>query len=440
LEYGSSDPDVVFSKSLKSASDLPTGSVFSGTGAGSQSYSAEYGLNLGDIDNRMDFISAFTPAQKNALNYGGHLTCEVSRSFIDVTNVPALPRYFLQIIFTNAAVYENILSHTSSTGKVVLAQTNGASNNSSIIDAHGKSDMVRIDMSWTWSSMDLYIEGIHTNTLARSILDGKDLTAAYIGGRASALRSEEIAYMRNLQVSTRPIQLPVSPVINNIAGIGDSISVQADYPASDLAITGYTGTDYGAGGTVKTGGKNDSAAYVTVHRKLAEKGVYIGGKINTYGRTSCRVSGGAHNLSDRTTVLLADTPTEYPTPSQRSNVTDLISIIGTNDAAASVAAATFNTAYQTEITAWVAAGVQRIYMCTITGRTDADYEAEIDALNAEIRSLVSDNAECYLVDAFTALGGHNILAADLSDGLHLSNQGQRKLGEAIFPVIYSNAT
>lgn len=439
LPFGSSDPDVIFSKSLKSASDLPDGATFSGS---EETYDSVKGLNFGATSNRLDVLAggdgtAFTQAQREALNYGGHISFEVSRSFLDSLVLPDAVRYAFHLRFTDNNVRDIYLSHNSGSGENQVTST--GTNGNAELDAYNRDDMGIVHVSCTNSRIDFYVDYILAASIARTNTAAKPLTVFFLGGRTNTFRTDETAYFRNLQVSTRPIQLPVSAVINNMCSIGDSISVQMQYPSELLGILGYTGTGYGDNSVEAGTAKNDSGAHTTVHRLLAEKGVYMGGKINSYGRVSCRVSHTSNTLDERTTVLLADTASEYPTPSQRNNCTDLISFIGTNDIAASVAVATWKAAYQTEITAWIAAGIQRIYLCKLIGRLDG-FDSAIEEYNVAINELAAANSDnCFVVEPPEEMKAGSITSTYLTDDVHPNNLGQRLIGESIFPIVYANA-
>jgi len=420
LPINSSDPDVVFSASCKSASNLPstaTGdATIDGGGAASVTYDSTRGMLLGSTDARLNILPCLSAAVKASMANGFQLTYYVEKGHVDHNIVPTVSaRYLLTMRFGSTEyVY---VGKTISTGKYFCITTTGGTK-SVKLDSDGHPDYARIDVRFDGHSMVVHRDHIPlTQENVVGWLPTDIVEMMYIGGRVTSLYSEESYYIKDIQLTLRPAMFPVSPKVLNLVITGDSLATQAQHSNSSAGYyySGYSGTDYGASTVLAAITNDDSAAAVMITRELAKAGVFIGGQVNGYGRTSCRATGGSILLSSRTTVMFADTANEYPTPSQGTHITDVICIIGTNDAAGGSDPATFYTDYQTEITAWVANGVQRIGLVNVTGRKDADYESAIDAINLQIAALVAANSECYLIDAFSATEGHNIPLSYLSD-------------------------
>jgi len=255
-------------------------------------------------------------------------------------------------------------------------------------------------------------------------------TNCHIGGLGTTGgASPSLDYISDVQLSTRPIMIPVHPALAHVNIYGDSFVKLGQYPSANFAILGQT-EDGSSGATFDADASNrDEGMVVALHKTLNSYGLGVGGN-----RIKCWHEGGSgiETGSPLTTRMDISVNGSYPMP------TTAFIAIGTNDiSGASTFDATWKASYQTEIDKLISNGCNRIIIANIaplnveTTYNTAAYDTGTDLANTLIAELADDNTEVTVVDIFTKFGGHTgFSAADFKTGdRHPSPQGSAKIGK-----------
>jgi lysophospholipase L1-like esterase len=91
----------------------------------------------------------------------------------------------------------------------------------------GKSDFVRVTLSWTGDSCDLYVDGLLENTVSGTAA-GVDVGTIAVGYSPPDSYREQNYYIRNLVLSNRPVRFPVHPQLSTVVIYGDSFASQSN--------------------------------------------------------------------------------------------------------------------------------------------------------------------------------------------------------------------
>jgi len=404
LPYGSDDDSIIVQEPLTSSAGVFTAV---GADAGTEVFSSD-GVQLSKTLSLTK--TDLTSAQKTALLSGGCVTIYIERDFVDEGylggSVVADNEYLMNFYGSNhMGIYKGngsnqMTARVNSTAFAAGARTRNAS----------KDTYVRFDLSWVGNLATVYLDYFPITTLAFAPT-ANQFDAIYAGGRLGS--SPQSHKVKNYQLGTRPVMLPVHPDFSSIVSVGHSFGVNGDYPTANALIKG-------------DGGLGDERTFVTIQRELAKKGFGIGGnRIDDYSVAGEKTA----DLAAQVTSALA----------AHSTVTAAIIQIGINDVITNTVSATNQTDIQTEVDRLTAVGCKYILLnnCTTTAMDAAylpvaTYTARVDEFNGYVDALVAANSEVYLVDMFNHFGGHsNYDVNDFAAGpdIHPSEQGYNKIGK-----------
>lgn len=296
----------------------------------------------------------------------------------------------------------------------------------------GKPDRVRCDISWTQSGISVYLQ--HMIVLEANWLAGPNAPNGsdfLLGSTFTSQGPDPECLISDFTVYNRPIVVPISDRFANMVVGGDSIIMLGGYPRK------YTGTEWhlarvwqiedGVTGSDLGGGLHyDMGITPTIHRKLLRYHQAPGRRIREYSEASIgwqHSNGDGHNMPGRLANLVSG---KYPIPRE------ILLHVGTNDAAdlAITVPGTLQATIQASIDALKAARDDiNIHLGAVLGRTNANVRERIDAVNGIYQELSVINSGVEYVNGFDHMGGHDIPAEYLVDGVHLSDIGCVRLGE-----------
>ncbi len=232
ISFGSNDPSVIMQSSLTSAASII--SITGGSVTGSPSFDPVKGMLPG--------ATGGAYFQGNFLNtqYAGQLSIEVEKTLISQPSPDQISGGIGGSEGYNHLVdgWLTLLDIRSADGTAIaglgltnLAAVGGgyAQTNYIGLGVHsaGKSDFVRVTLSWVGDTCDLYIDGLLQNTISGRAA-GLDFGRIAVGYSPPGSSREQNYYIRNLVLSSQPVTFPVHPLLSNIVIYGDSFASQAN--------------------------------------------------------------------------------------------------------------------------------------------------------------------------------------------------------------------
>lgn len=252
LAYGDDDPrnPVIWRSSLTSEASISAPEIGGGTytkfGTG-QLFDPVKGLNTGNAG----YYQVANINNNNKLSYGGEISFDVETAMIAAPDANSAQstggraqtanEVFFTIranpyLSTNHLLY--FLVNNKEFNCVVGYGTNVTIYTSYISDAIGKSQFTRIGIAWSANTVWLFINGNRVGTLNRV----RNLVAPYstlILGRYADGTTAPLTsgYIRNLQISSRPMSFVVPAVLAHGIAFGDSYANTSTFmqtPAWDM--------------------------------------------------------------------------------------------------------------------------------------------------------------------------------------------------------------
>lgn len=431
LEYGSNDPDVIGFASLTSSSNLDIGVHSPTVTEGDGVTYTEDGVLIGattDGGARITYPNSLALLLKN----GGTITYWIEKGFFEDASIGAESH----LIYINGTDKVFIRKLTITDGIIQTKQASGLSNTLNASNV-GMDDLTRVDISFNNKGISMYVDYLLLMKNDWAANPAFDSTINLSGLGTSGAPNAAFRF-KNMQVSTRPISLPVNPQVIDISVLGDSFTRQGQYPLNNCFYTGYAGADYGDTSLDPLTTHRNRGMLPTIHSELAKKNTYIGDRVNFYGRGTSEVfAASGVPLSARTDAMDNQASVEYPTPSVRKNTQIVVSVIGTNDIANSRDQATVLADYKTEIDKWDVYA-SHIVITTIPDRyspaskSDAAGLAEIASMNELYKTLEDYNSKVKVVDMNPIMDSTDFI----SDGIHPDTSGMVKYGKQIANAIY----
>jgi hypothetical protein len=425
LPHGVDDPSVILKTDLTSAATITSPDTGDGGSVvGSPTFHATKGFTNTNGAN----YPLFTDLTNNAdLEIAGQISFEVEKKFIAAKELGGIDHVANAYLFTTSTgtTGGTVTSRwwmNQSTDALITQQFGGDAQNAVDLALDGEDDFVRLTLSWNGSTYDRYING-------RPLSIGLINTSPYLtdhfkyirpGSNVGATDTGLLGYyIRNLQISTRPVMHPTHPTLGNTVVIGHSFATYAKEP--NVPVT-YS-WDMSMGRAIKS--------------YLNERGV---GATVTYYATSGAVLDvglGGTTLDSDFIAAVATRPTAA------------IIIAGVNDCqSGSWNAANFESGYKGYIDD-LAATCEIIVVCTVTtqkSNTTYDTAAIVSntvEANAIINALPDYNPKVVVSDHFTVCGGEalgsNYFEGERTgalDDIHLSAKGNLVTGLDTGRVVY----
>ncbi len=432
IPYGHPDSSVIFRSPLTSeavVTNPPIGLFASGGGASHKvlagsggTFDPALGFKSSDKTANLGAIKIADLASKTALETAGQLSFEVQKdaiASIDGTNHTGRVAahsgsedYFLSTGAAGDAIMTNYqrLFAASSATRYMRWPTDASGNHvaSSNLSVVEMDDFITVNLSWTGGTLTVALDGmiVHTGTQPNTTDLWKFI---YIGTKKehTSVLNGINHYIRNLQISTKAAAFTTVANVG-VSFVGDSLIDFAE-PQERASPHSYLESKYQVRGMD------------TFQARFQNKGQ----QVTTYsqGVGGDKIS---HVVARRATIL-ADSPTH------------IVLQVGTNDAIANTVDTTFDTSIRDEIDAYVANGVQRVFVGTIPsleGNTVADTgpnETSRQELNAKIRAL-TDKPEVTVIDIDALLPRGSYLYEDEcddlgADDLHPAAGGHKIMGE-----------
>ncbi len=232
IGFGSSDPSVVLQSSLTSPASVTA--VSGGSITGSPSFDPVNGMLPGTTGGAYFNGKLFNTAD------AGQLSIEVQRTLISQPSPDQISGgiggsqgfnhlaggwlTLLSIDSANGAPFGGV-------GLTDLAALGGGCAQSGFIGlgihSAGKSDFVRVTLSWSGDTCDLYVDGLLENTVSGTAA-GVDVGEIAVGYSPPDSYREQNYYIRDLVLSNQPVRFPVHPQLSTVVIYGDSFASQAN--------------------------------------------------------------------------------------------------------------------------------------------------------------------------------------------------------------------
>ena len=438
LPYGSDDDSIILRSSLKSALSITSPDVGSGgtvqtdAGAG-PSFDADLGMLCTDATNegyaRFLNVPGYGVAD-NLINLenAGQLSIEIESEFVaslvagEYTggDGQTLNIYFMTTSVADGAGDYQRWYYAQVTDRLrIPAETSGGLHDAFVM-IKPDSRFTRMTISWAGDTMDTYFDGQWIATSPR--LKTADLWKyIYIGSNRDN-GNNLLAYVRNIQISTRPVMFPMTPM-ERVSIVGDSLITQA---ASETLPFVYTV----ALGQIR--------AFNVLESRFRTAGRMI--ELYDQGANADRVA----DVETRKAAIVAENPTK------------IILQVGTEDAIATTGILTdtqFDTNYRALVNYFLANEVTDVICSTIPSiywdSTDYSTAAEARRLayNVKIESMI-DISGVTVIDVSAELGGELGDAYMFGGQIHIpedrtslfpSGFGQYRMGDlwadALLPLV-----
>ena len=389
-----------------------------------------------------------TAAQRKRLLSGGHIYFELEQSegngLLDY-GTSYNPSDVKDIVSWDDGATDEFIIRRNNNPNIIMFH-NGNLSNQGRLKADGESNYISVVVNWDGAKVDLYIDGllVVSNDWPAG-RDSDEFTNIYIGSPSTTGASNETSRYRNAYISDVQFQPIVQPSMRHVCAFGDSFIKLGMYTnqSSYYQILGEV-PDGSSGSTFDPSASYDSGCISAAHKYLAKRNIFCGGgRIHTWHEGGTGVATSGNTLGTRIDVALNG---NYPVPTMS------IIHIGTNDITdasqplTDFQDGTWKAAYQTEIDKLLAVG-SKVGLCTMppaSAQTDYDsdtYRDKETAANAVIRELVAENDDVFLIDTFTAFGGHNFNSDYFgsltggADDRHPSFLGHRIMGYTIGKAI-----
>jgi len=356
------------------------------------------GLKMNSATTSNTAYAARVAELKNA----GHITLWVEDSVVNVDNPPTIAGRGM--LGFGGAFFPELQRSRNAQAMCLFnnnfAATTGGNPGESLYGSSvSKGGFSRIDISWVNNhgavnynmTADLYVNGI---LQARSSGAGQpnwdhtllNFWTRYWGGDGI---TDVAGRLYRFQVSTRPIMLPFARPHLEMAAFGDSLVYNAALPVNSPYLHGSTQNGaYGVAGFI-----------CGIRRLFASKNLMP--YVLNYGV-----------IGNSSANLAAEITQCFTTEKQRPKYG--IINIGANDSSGGVSDATFNTNVRNALTSlfdtW---GLTKVFITkppTISWHasyTAQAFKDRIDAYGVRIAAMAADYPGLVVLDAFTALGGHD---------------------------------
>ena len=438
LPYGSNHSSIIYRSTLKSSSAITSPEVGSGTIAvvGTPIFDDILGMLCGTPPDyvtdtgrvKLEELTGYA-----ALDNGGQLSVEVEADFFSSATPTewcgdrAQTSVLVNLLSTattnatNSPIYQQMFWNPSGNGKLATPKIGNGLTSSVSLSKPAINRFVTFTWSWHGGKNYYFFDGqlfyMENRYIAANLFD-----TIWLGAQRGKTASGHCDYyMRNIQISTRPVMLPKRPYIR-LNMVGDSLTAQGSY-AEDVSsvplnyFTNYTAVNYS---TVSYQGRNDSV----IQAYFINRGSRL--DLANFGVPGDDID----EITARRTSILANNPTHI-------NL-----LVGTNNSG-NTAIETWAGKVEDEIDAYLAAGVSHVQICTVpklgANSSVAANQPNIDGKNALIKGFASkDNVKVVDLDAILPLGSYNYkgeLDAGL-DNLHLATNGQIIMGNAVASGIY----
>jgi hypothetical protein len=232
IAFGSSDASVVLQSSL--TSPVSVTAVSGGSITGSPSFDPVNGMLPGATGGA--YFNGKFPDTANA----GQLSIEVQRTLISQPSPDQISGgiggsqgfnhladgwlTLVNVDSANGAPFAGL-------GLTDLAALGGGCAQTGFIGlgvhSAGKSDFVRVTLSWSGNTCDLYVDGLLENTVSGTAA-GMDVGEIAVGYSPPESYREQQYYIRNLVLSNQPVRFPVHPQLSTVVIYGDSFASQAN--------------------------------------------------------------------------------------------------------------------------------------------------------------------------------------------------------------------
>lgn len=432
VAFGSSDPSVLMQSSLTSAVSITA--VGGGTVTGSPSFDPVKGMLPGATGGAY-FQNTYLNSQ-----YAGQLSVEVEKTFIAQPSPDEISGGIGGSEGYNhqANGWVTILDVRSADNATPLAGvglTNLAAVGGSLFQANftgkgvhsaGKTDFVKVTISWVGNTGELYIDGLLHNTItlppvgSPSRLDFGRIAIGYSPPGSYRIQNY---YIRNLVLSSRPVSFPPNPLLNKVVIYGDSFASQAN--------------PYAIGST-----HFDATAGFQIIRNMNNRGFPIGQIVlKAYPGEVLNKSPAANQVSFQLGTNSYGGTADKLTDVVNANADYVIIMGGTNDATGDAATRGFIApSYAADLLSMCRTILDNpqtkgVIVQTITSTkgnalyATPTYVANVAAINAIIKALPdtwdatypSDKGKVKVVDVFAATGGEaaapNMLKGTLTGAL-----------------------
>lgn len=250
LDYGAVDSSILLQHPLTSnpAAYFATKGGVAVSGSGLQTFDPVKGM----CPNGSGGFYLWNLAGLANLDFAGQITYEVEREFLcrqSATDfsfgyVPAVSEYCMSASPTTGGSINLCNKNLAGGGSIGVGVSGGFI--TAYVDSGGKSDFVRVNIGWNGGrvggSVWLAIDGVVIGSATRNAATLVSMFAnIYIGSdRQIAGNYMAIHHIRNLQISTKPPMLSVTPALRNIGMISDSINNSDDVfngPSKDVVTS-----------------------------------------------------------------------------------------------------------------------------------------------------------------------------------------------------------
>lgn len=440
-EQSATDPDVVYRAALTS---LPSGASKVGVDTALVTFTANgvqfeptNGSNKGGVNLGASWTTA---ANLALLKNGGHIAFDVDSTVWLTTNAYAPDmNYFFRASKVAGGIF-SLVKQTSQSYVLFNDPPTGTTPGyaRTKIGPEGKGEKTRVVLSFNNFGIDMYVDGflVQRKAYYTSDITGVDFDNFYLGGDGVTYGGIWGSRISNFHVSKRPIMIPAHPKLGEVAILGHSFATKGGYPDdgnSRYSFYKSIGSPY----ALETG-VADAGISCAIHRKVMERGFNMGGQVWNFAESGATASAMNTATTGQVALLVAN----------RRNVNFVIIQHGINDVSdAGVITAGLQATYQTAIDAINTAypNLTKIIITNIaspinyTPRSNATALAAVDTVNSSIYpALEAANAKVVIVDIFTRLNGHAIIAADWGTpgtDIHPSSTGNVKIGNLIGDVL-----
>jgi hypothetical protein len=248
------------------------------------------------------------------------------------------------------------------------------------LSSKDKKQFVRIDITWINGTIYTYVDEYLYNTSVQGAFHASLFQDIRVGG-GEGVASLGDYYIRNLQISNRPLMFPTHPYLNNVVGFGDSYINQG---SEIVQVYRY-----------------DQRWAIELRKILNHHGLNMNYTNKGWGGYSIN-AGATFTLDDKYAEVVALEPSY------------VIYWAGTNDAlGGGVPDVATDLAVQLDAIKALDT-VQKIIVLNVVGfRSLSTYDSDtyatyVDSVNADIAAYVAADVtgKIELIDMFTAWGGH----------------------------------
>ncbi len=420
LPFGSDDDSIVMSEELTSQ---PAGSTLLGSDTSAIDFNADGMMLATDYGGLL--LASLTSAQIEALDIAGTFTFWVSKNICEKRSSIAYNEHLFMINGGNAVQ----LRKASPTTWFSASLPGGSTTTYGAVSELNKSDVVRIDLTWIGKYIYFIIDNHIHQRWEWTTKPSTIFTNPRIGGNGSwGQPPQDVRFLR-VQLSTRPISIPVIPLTSDVVMLGHSFT-NADYSSS--ATTGF----YVGGGDQQNLNIGNE-----IHRKFNKLGFDIGGgagmaNYGDGGDITADLTGATGSSRDQIALMQAG---------GNQKPTLVFIVIGANDISGIAQTESdldtrFTTNMQSAITELIALNADvRIVIANMPPVSNLDTDNNADAKaaweggNSRMEALESANSANVIVSKVdTIFGTHDNPDTSLFNGsnnLHPNPEGYSLIGQ-----------